>query len=317
MPEAGWLAFCLNYTHSLPNVDSREFTAGLTLIDEKKYDVFLSYNSLDHVLVERVANALKERGCSSFVDRWYLTPGQDWVVALERALQASRSVAVFLGDREMGRWQQRERVWALDQLAGRDDFPVIPVLLPGSEPPLGFMKQLMWIDLRTDPTDSAQLDKLAAAIRQEQYDRDGKPEPRAALCPYRGLLAFREEDADFFFGRQMKVQVVPDELQSKREWYVNHVNMTMLRVPEREFSIGRVDDEKNPSYTDPTEKFDAFWMSDREISVEQFFLVCKRAKRPDDMRDGNLPMNYISWFDAIEFYSYDVGFRVSRTRISF
>src|SRR5438128_2474491 len=104
--------------------------------DEKKYDVFLSYNSLDHALVERVAGELQTRKCSSFIDRWYLTPGHDWVVALERALQASRAVAVFLGPHEMGRWQQRERAWALDQLAGRDDFPVIPVLLPGCEPPL-------------------------------------------------------------------------------------------------------------------------------------------------------------------------------------
>ncbi len=170
--------------------------------NENKYDVFLSYNSLDHLHVERIANALRERGCSPFVDRWYLTPGKDWVVALEQALQASRSVAIFLGDREMGRWQQRERAWALDQLAGRNDFPVIPVLLPGSEPPLGFMKQLMWIDLRIDPTDSAQIDKLAAAIRQENSELNEKPEPRTVLCPYRGLLAFREEDAEFFFGRQ-------------------------------------------------------------------------------------------------------------------
>lgn len=167
------------------------------------YDAFLSYNSLDHVVVERVAKELGARQCKCFVDRWYLQPGRDWVEALERALSSSRSVAMFIGPHEMGRWQQRERAWALDQLAGRSDFPVIPVLLPGCKPPLGFVKQLMWIDLRNDPTDTSQLDALAAAIRGETVNRDGEPEPRAMICPYRGLLTFREEDADFFFGREV------------------------------------------------------------------------------------------------------------------
>ncbi len=48
----------------------------------------------------------------------------------------------------------------------------------------------------------AQLDALAAAVRGESVDRDGRPEPRATICPYRGLFAFREEDATFFFGRE-------------------------------------------------------------------------------------------------------------------
>lgn len=46
-------------------------SAGAGTDDErrKKYDVFLSYNSLDHADVERVANDLKTRNCSAFVDR--------------------------------------------------------------------------------------------------------------------------------------------------------------------------------------------------------------------------------------------------------
>lgn len=176
------------------------------MTDDQQYDVFLSYNSLDHVHVERVAKELQARNCTSFIDRWYLTPGHDWVVALEQALQASRAVAIFLGPHEMGRWQQRERAWALDQLAGRDDYPVIPVLLPGCEPPLGFLKQLMWIDLREDPTSSSQIDSLAAAIRSAPVDRNEPLQPQVTICPYRGLRAFREEDASFFFGRDVYQQ---------------------------------------------------------------------------------------------------------------
>ncbi|MFV2070915.1 MAG: TIR domain-containing protein, partial [Pirellulales bacterium] len=179
------------------------------------YDVFLSYNSLDRLLVSRVAQDLETRGCSCFIDQTYLLPGRDWVAALEKALAESRSVAVFLGPRELGRWQQRERAWALDQQADNPNFPVIPVLLPDCEPPLGFLRQLMWIDLRQDPTDIRQLDALAATIRGEPIEADGRPEPRTAICPYRGLFYFREEDAAFFFGRDMYIDKLVKKVEQR------------------------------------------------------------------------------------------------------
>jgi hypothetical protein len=56
---------------------------------------------------------------------------------------------------EMGRWQQREVDVALDLQANRQSFPVIPVLLPGCEPPLGILRQLTWVDLRNHALDQA------------------------------------------------------------------------------------------------------------------------------------------------------------------
>lgn len=46
-------------------------------------------------------------------------------------------------------------------------FPVIPVMLPGCEPPLGFMKQLMWIELRDNPADpiSSMLWRRASGVK--------------------------------------------------------------------------------------------------------------------------------------------------------
>jgi len=41
-------------------------------------DVFVSYNSLDHAAVERIARALDDRGLSVFLDRWELVPGRPW-----------------------------------------------------------------------------------------------------------------------------------------------------------------------------------------------------------------------------------------------
>ena len=64
----------------------------------------------------------------------------------------------------MGSWQQREADVALDLQSKSPDFPVIPVLLPGSEPPLGFLGQLMWVDFRSQLLDQA-----------------------IAICPYRRM----------------------------------------------------------------------------------------------------------------------------------
>jgi tetratricopeptide (TPR) repeat protein len=37
----------------------------------------------------------------------------------------------------------------------------------------------------------------------------------APLCPYRGLLAFREEDADVFFGRELLIELLKEKLEQK------------------------------------------------------------------------------------------------------
>ena len=41
-------------------------------------DVFISYHWRDREGVESVAIALRERGLSGFLDRWYLVPGRPW-----------------------------------------------------------------------------------------------------------------------------------------------------------------------------------------------------------------------------------------------
>jgi len=185
-------------------------------MSEPSFDVFLSYDSRDRAAVQRVAATLERHGCSCFLDQWYLKPGRDWVAALQQALDASRSVAVFLGPRtELSGWQQREVSWALDRQANNENFTVVPVLLPDCTPPLGFLKQLMWIDLRGGDDDPAQVAALAAAARGEPVDRTGWREPRLSICPYRGLLVFREEDAAFFFGRDKYIDALLAKVEQR------------------------------------------------------------------------------------------------------
>ncbi|HZI20689.1 MAG TPA: toll/interleukin-1 receptor domain-containing protein [Pyrinomonadaceae bacterium] len=177
--------------------------------EEVKYDVFLSYNNRDHAEVEVVARRLKELGLTVFLDRWYLVAGTPWPQHLETILNACRAAAIFLGPYGMGRWQQREQYLALDRQAKNSDFPVIPVLLPGADPALGFLSLNTWVDLRQGLDSPGSLTLLAGAIQGKPPGPDFQRRIATALstiCPYRGLRFFREEDAPFFFGRDAFIE---------------------------------------------------------------------------------------------------------------
>jgi formylglycine-generating enzyme required for sulfatase activity/energy-coupling factor transporter ATP-binding protein EcfA2 len=177
-----------------------------------EFDVFISYNRRDHTVIERLAEALRGRGLRVFKDDWYLKPGEFWPTALENKLSASRAVVVAVGGHGLGAWQQREAVAALErqhqETRAGNPFPVIPVLLePGSQDQAGliFLRQNTWVEY----SDPRAPDLITGAIRgqapAELYDAQ-HPDPRTLICPYRGLNVFRENDADFYFGRDAYIE---------------------------------------------------------------------------------------------------------------
>jgi WD40 repeat protein len=184
-----------------------------------RFDIFVSYSRADQDAVEQIGRALRARGLTVFLDRWYLVAGQSWPETLEKHLQDCRAVAVCIGASGMSAWQQREHYKALDRQAHEAGFPVIPVLLPGAEDPaLGFLGLNTWVDLRKGLEDGATIDVLARAVRglPPGDDQASGPDPRGAICPYRGLLPFREEDATFFIGREAFTATLVDRVRGNR-----------------------------------------------------------------------------------------------------
>jgi tetratricopeptide (TPR) repeat protein len=169
-------------------------------------DLFLSYNSLDREFVTTVQQLLEQRNIVVFLDRTSLLPGAPWFDALSEALARVRAFAVFIGPSGLGAWQKREMSLALDRQAREERhgraFPVIPVLLPGTdlEKAPGFLLLNTWVDLRNASADPRSVDPLVRAVRRMPPAVDG---PRVDLCPYRALNAFREDDAALFFGREV------------------------------------------------------------------------------------------------------------------
>lgn len=165
--------------------------------------VFLSYNWLDRTAVIEVARILRELGIETFFDGESLVPGQRWLDSLQSAVADCDAAAIFLGPAGIGRWQMLEMQLALNRHAREPGFSVIPVLLPGHDTkntPLGFLELLTWVDLTAVRTEDVA--KLAAAARGEPQSLRPHADVAASVNPYRGLHAFREEDASFFFGRE-------------------------------------------------------------------------------------------------------------------
>ena len=72
------------------------------------FDVFLSHNSRDKPVVERIAERLQQAGLEPWLDVWCLTPGGRWQGELAQGMDASASCAVFVGPNDLGNWELQE-----------------------------------------------------------------------------------------------------------------------------------------------------------------------------------------------------------------
>lgn len=163
-------------------------------------DVFISYNRRDTGATDTLANALRERGLSIFLDRWSLAPGSTWPEELQKALAVARAVIVVIGPNGLSAGQRLERDLALARELRGEAVRIVPVLIPGGDPPLDFLGLKNWVDLSAGVENSVLLDGLVGVLRGET------PSVALSICPYRGLRPFREEDAPFFFGRDAFVE---------------------------------------------------------------------------------------------------------------
>lgn len=114
------------------------------------YDVFMCYNSKDEQQVMAIGRRLKNRGILPWLAPWETRPGTRWQKELTRQLRSIKSVAVFIGERGSGPWQELEVEAALEELAKRGR-PIIPVILEGrrGSPRLpAFLNLLHRVDMR-------------------------------------------------------------------------------------------------------------------------------------------------------------------------
>jgi len=158
--------------------------------------LFLSYRSPDRPLAQALAERLAAHGVDCFLAPWSLRPGAFWLSELAQAIAAADAFVLLLGRGRTGPWQLVEYYEAFDRKARDPAFPLVPLIVPGADARLPFLRQLHWVETG-DPASVEAVRSLLSLLEE--------PPSRAqdalwrALNPYRGLNALGEEDADFFF----------------------------------------------------------------------------------------------------------------------
>ncbi len=187
---------------------------------DSKCHVFLSHNWDDKPVVEELARRLQREGIEPWLDKWHLIPGASWQPAIEQALAGCATCAVLIGPSGIGSWQHEEMRAAIDRRVKehRNEYRVIPVILPGAQRPEksrvpDFLASTTWVEFRHSLEDEDAFHRLVCGIRGTEPGSGSGEAVYEGVCPYRGLEAFDEAHAKFFFGREARTDWLVDSLR--------------------------------------------------------------------------------------------------------
>jgi hypothetical protein len=179
--------------------------------------IFLSYHTPERESALALKTAVEQAvaGADVFVDRTHLRYGQLWQPALFEAISKSDAFLILVSNR-LGDWQKVEYYEARDRKAKDDRFVLLPIFIAdrtkGAAANLPGLAQLHWIEA-TEPTAPEPFGQIVAALTGTGIPK--APEPWRTINPYRGLVALEEQDADFFFGRDLETSNVLDAMMAQ------------------------------------------------------------------------------------------------------
>jgi TIR domain-containing protein len=129
---------------------------GLEFLPQTQPSVFIAYAAEDRALARRLGDSLRTEGCSPWLDKDKLLPGQNWPRAIERAIDVSDAFVACFSPRSVvkpGQFQCELR-YALECARKRpvadDDAFVIPVRLEECVVPRRISDLVQYVDLYPD-----------------------------------------------------------------------------------------------------------------------------------------------------------------------
>jgi cellulose biosynthesis protein BcsQ len=172
-------------------------------------DVFISFGVGSEEAAGHLRELLDSEGRVVATSADPRAPDASYTRAFSQLVQAA-SVGIVLVSRHGDRspWRERE----IRQLLSSSRRAVLPVLLPGASPDQvpPALQDYAYLALR----EVVDWDSLVASVDAALTNLRSVPPPTGvAPDPYRGLVPFREEDSDFFFGREAEVDAILDRLR--------------------------------------------------------------------------------------------------------
>jgi hypothetical protein len=175
--------------------------------------IFISHSSLDKEPAARIMSWLKGQGFdTAFLDfdkHAGIPPGADWEKTLYREIEQSEAVIIIQTPNWLAsKWCFVEFTQA--RALGKAIFPVI-------ETPTGdtlISPDIQSLDLRSDRDGG--LEALSRQLTRIALDAQGGFAWDARRPPYPGLLAFQEEDAAIYFGRDDDIRRLIERLNARR-----------------------------------------------------------------------------------------------------
>ncbi len=128
---------------------------GYEFVPQTRPEVFIAYAAEDIVAARRLSKALRAAGCSPWLDKDKLLPGQNWPRAIERAIEMADSFVACFSPRSVFKYGQfqSELRFALDCARKRpleenlDTSFIIPVRLEVCTVPKRLADQVQYVDL--------------------------------------------------------------------------------------------------------------------------------------------------------------------------
>ena len=119
--------------------------------NQEKWNVFLSYRSINRAWVLNLYDVLTELNHKVFLDQYVLKPGDYLIKNLEEALEESQAAVLIWSAATRGSTWVYDEYQFLQQKANKDkDFIFVPVTVDGSEPP-AFARNRIYVDFSGYP----------------------------------------------------------------------------------------------------------------------------------------------------------------------
>jgi TIR domain len=153
----------------------RALPGGFTFDPETQPTVFIAYAAEDLVPVRRLCHSLRAAGCTPWLDKDRLMPGQNWTQAIEQAISEADAFVACFSPRSIfkrGMFQTELRhALTCAQRRPLDDVFLLPVRLERCSIPAQISAQVQYVDLFPDWDRG--IKRLLRSIRRAARSRVG------------------------------------------------------------------------------------------------------------------------------------------------